>query len=34
MSEMREKCGVVGVFDPQAAELAATGIKVLDHRKW
>jgi amidophosphoribosyltransferase len=32
MSEMREKCGVVGVFDPQAAELAATGIKVLDHR--
>jgi amidophosphoribosyltransferase len=32
MGEMREKCGVVGVFDPQAAELAAEGIRRLDHR--
>ncbi|HSX42596.1 MAG TPA: hypothetical protein VLF59_00735 [Candidatus Saccharimonadales bacterium] len=30
---MREKCAVVGVFDPEmATELAASAIRVLDHR--
>jgi len=32
MGEMREKCAVVGVFDPNAGELAAEGLRVLDHR--
>jgi amidophosphoribosyltransferase len=32
MGEMREKCAVVGVFDPNAGELAAQGLRVLDHR--
>ena len=32
MGEIHEKCAVVGVFDPNAAELTALALRELDHR--
>lgn len=32
MAEIHEKCAVVGVFDPNAAELTALALRKLDHR--